>query len=217
MHAASQDSVVPLTNGSDQVVNLPRLGSLGTVLGKLSQLVDQSSVLGHFPYESFPDLGTVSNRFGFAPTNDSFCLFASNGKGSQPTVTPSAATFSNWGKLEFVKAPSPPPVPSPKPHYGYSEPPTHSYSAPPAPKYGYYSSYGYKSSSHGRKLQEASYGTYGTYTTDGAYYPGPGKPSYAGQSPTVANASSCQHFKKQIDGTRASIDLRHRKGKVLVQ
>lgn len=115
LSAAWQDSIVPLGAGSPFATILPQIASLNSIVTTILNLVENSAVLGHFPFESFPDLGKSANRFGFAPTNDSFCLFASNGKGTKPSAAapaqaPTAGGYPSPGKPSYAPY-------SPTPYY----------------------------------------------------------------------------------------------------
>ena len=104
-----QETVLPLGKDSPFAALVPELSSLSLVVSKLLGITEKSgSVLGHFPFESFPGLGNSSNRFGFAPTPDSFCLFASNGKGNKPTSGP-AGNYGSGPSTPYYSGSSPAP------------------------------------------------------------------------------------------------------------
>lgn len=83
---ALQDTTVPISGGAS--VTLPSEADLAGVLGGLAT-VASSSVTGMFPANLFPGLNAT--RFGFAPTDDSFCLFHVPKAGGKTPTIPAAA------------------------------------------------------------------------------------------------------------------------------
>lgn len=90
----ASETTVPLGAESAYAVTLPEVASLNSLLTTVLELVEKSAVVGHFPVDSFPDLGEIANRFGFAPTNDSFCLFVSNTK--SPSAIPTSPSTAGY-------------------------------------------------------------------------------------------------------------------------
>ena len=77
---------MPIAGGAS--VSLPSEANLAGVMGGLATIAS-SSVTGMFPANLFP--GINASRFGFAPNDNSFCLFHVPKAGGKTPTIPSAA------------------------------------------------------------------------------------------------------------------------------
>ena len=87
-----QETTVPIT--ASHSITLPSITDLPTVMGALAEMASGSST-GMFPANLFPELNAT--RYGFSPTEDSFCMFHVPKTGGKTPTMPASGKGGAYG------------------------------------------------------------------------------------------------------------------------